>query len=430
MDTGISADRSVNPRGSLWRNLDFIKLWAGQTISELGSRITRDGLPLVAVITLGAGPFQMGLLNAIGSLPILLTGLFAGVWVDRLPRRPILIAADLGRTLVLLSIPLAAFSGLLGITQLYVVAALAGVLTVLFDVAYRAYLPFLVERGHLIEANSKLSLSGSIAELTGPGLAGVLIQALTAPVAILIDSLSFLASIASLSLIHKRETLSPAAKAARQPVLAELREGLEAVWRQPVLRSLAVTLAILSFFGNFIGALYGYYAIRVLGLGPALLGLTVAAGGASDLIGALLAGPLLRRIGLGTLLVVLLVLKSLANLLIPLAGGGLFTATAILMGAQLFGDGLMTIFVIQEISLRQSITPDRLLGRVNASMELLGAGVGPLGALIGGFLGQTIGVRPTLAVAALGGLLAALWLALSPVRRLRVIPAAEEVLGI
>ena len=401
----------------LWRNVDFLRLWIGQTISELGSHITRDGLPLLAVLTLGATPAQMGLLSAVSGAPVLLFGLVAGVWVDRLRRRPILIAADVGRALLLASIPAAAFLGVLGIGQIYVVAALVGALAVFFGVAYRSYLPSLVEREHIVEGNSKLALSESVSEIAGSGLAGVLVQILTAPVAILLDALSFVASVLSIALIRKPEP-PPAPPETRRPIMRELTEGLRTVGRNPVLRALAGGAATLSFFGNFFAALYGLYAIRTLGMGPAMLGVTIAVGGVGSLLGALLAEPAVRRLGLGRTMIGALFLGSCASMLVPLARGSLPVAVAMMMAAQLFGDCLRTIYFVNETSLRQTITPDRLLGRMNATVDFLAEGAGPLGALAGGFLGGIIGLRPTLALAALNGAFAALWLLGSPIRRL------------
>src|SRR5512133_2672970 len=285
--TGATAKKPPFLRG-LWRNPDFIKLWTGQTISTLGSHITNGGLPLLAVITLKASPFQMGLLQAVGSAPVLLFSLVAGVWVDRLRRRPILIAADLGRALILATIPLAAVLGWLTIWHIYFVIALTGILTVLFNTAYRAYLPALVEQEHIVEGNSKLALSDSAAEVVGPGLTGVLVQTITAPIAILFDALSFVVSAVSLLFIRKGE-LPPNLAGERQSVLQEAREGVRAVMREPILLALTATDATMSFFGNFIGVLYALYAIRVLHLSPAAIGLTIGVGGASSLIGALLA---------------------------------------------------------------------------------------------------------------------------------------------
>jgi MFS family permease len=402
-----------------------MKLWAGQTISELGSRITRDGLPLAAVLTLGATPAQMGLLAAIGSAPVLLLGLVAGVWVDRLRRRPIMIVADLGRAALLITIPAAALLGVLNIWQLYIVAALTGILTLFFDVAYQSYLPSLVERENIVEGNSKLALSGSVAEFAGPTLTGFLVQTLTAPIAILFDALSFLVSVVSVALVRKPEP-APVPTQGRQNIGREAVEGLRVVLDNPVLRAFAGRSGTASFFGNFLAGLYGLYAIRVLGLGPAALGVIIAMGGAGDFLGALLAGRVVQRIGLGPTLVGASVLTGFIGFLLPLAGGPPIMAAAFLVAGQLFGDMSRTIYDINSVSLRQVITPDRLLGRTNASMQLLEAGVGPMGAMVGGILAEVMGVRQAVFISALGSLCASLWLIFSPVRELHAQPSPAE----
>ncbi len=288
-----------------------MKLWAGQAVSELGSTVTRDALPLLAVLTLGASPFEMGVLSALGGLPLIFFGIFAGVWVDRLRRRPLMIIADLGRALLLGAIPLSAALGFLRIELVYAIVILAGLLGVVFNTAYRAYLPALVERSHLVEGNSKLALSSSVAEIGGSGLAGVLVQWIGAPFAMLLDAFSFLASAGSLALIRKPEP--PVVPPVEQPsVLREAREGLSAVSAQPALRALLGAEATLSLLGNMIGPLYGLYAIRELGLSPAALGLTIALGGVSSLVGALLAERAVRRFGLGATLVSMLALMSIS----------------------------------------------------------------------------------------------------------------------
>jgi predicted MFS family arabinose efflux permease len=412
------------PPRSLWHHAGFMKLWTGQTISEFGSRITREGLPLAAVINLSATPTQMGLLAAVASAPVLVFGLFAGVWVDRLRRRPIMIAADFGRAFVLLVIPLAAVLGVLRLDLILVVIALAGTLSIFFDTAYRTYLPTLVERAEIVEGNSKLALSDSMAEVLGPGISGVLVQALTAPIAILFDALSFLVSALTVALIRAPEPPPPPV-AGRRPVLHEITEGLRAVAAHPLLRTLALAAATLSFFGNFFAGLYGLYSIRVLGMGPALLGLTVAVGGIGSLLGSLFAERAVRRLGLGPMFVVMLVVMGVSGLFIPLAGGPLWQATLFMSLAQL-GDAARTVYIIGEESLRQSVTPQHLLGRVNASSQLLVAGVGPLGAILGGVLADTIGVRETLFVAALGPFIGCLWILFSPLRGLK--SAAVELM--
>jgi predicted MFS family arabinose efflux permease len=419
------ARRPLGRFGGLWRHPDFMKLWTGQTISTLGSHITGSGLPLAALLVLSASPAQMGVLAAVGSFPVLLVGLVAGVWVDRLRRRPIMIAADLLRALLLLTIPIAAFFGRLDFAQLYLVAALAGALAVFFDVAYQAYLPTLVERANVVEGYAKLTLSSSSAEVVGPGLAGVLVQAFTVPVAILFDALSFLVSVGSLALIRKPEPPPPPVEE-RRLALAEMRVGLGWVAGQPLLRAFAASAATRSFFGNFFAALYGLYAIRVLGLGPAALGITIGAGGAGGVVGALLAGRLSSKVRLGTVLIGSLIFSSLMGFFIPLAGGPVLLAMACLIVAQFFGDSADTVYAINEMSLRQSITPGRLLGRVNASMLLLQLGVAPLGALAGGLLAGQIGVRATVWLAVGGQVLGILPLLLSPVKTLPAAPSVVE----
>jgi MFS family permease len=410
----------IHSRRTLFHSPDFLKLWVGQTISVLGSHITGGGLPLLAVITLGATPFQMGLLQAIGSAPVLLFSLAAGVWVDRLRRRPVMIATDLGRALVLFTIPLAAVLGYLHIWQIYVVLALTGILNVLFNTAYRAYLPSLVEQENIVEGNSRLALSESAAEIIGPGLTGLLVQTITAPIAILFDALSFLISVLSLGLIRKPEP-PPAARQERQSMLQEAREGVDTVLHNPILRALAAAGATSTFFGSFIGVLYALYAIRILHITPAAMGLTIGIGGASSLVGALLATRTVRRFGLGRTLLGVLWIEMFFTMLIPLAASFPSQGLALLIASQA-GDILGTIYFINAMSLRQSITPGRLLGRVNASMELLVAGIGPLGALVGGFLGSVLGVQTTLFIAVLGLLSSSVWIALSPIRKLDKMP--------
>jgi Na+/melibiose symporter-like transporter len=421
----MSIETAARP-ASLWKNRDFLKLWTGQTISEIGSRITRDGLPLVAVITLSASEFQMGVMSAVASVPVILLSLFAGVWVDRLKRRPLMLASNFSLALLLLLIPMLYWCGRLSMGWLYGIAAAAGVLTLLFELAYHAYFPFLVERRAIVEGNSKMAFSGAVAELAGPSLAGVLIQALTAPVAILVDSLSYLASLIGIAAIRKPEP-APVAAEERASLRADLQEGLRFVFGNPVLRALALTAGTRSFFGNFFAALYSLFLYRELGLGPALIGLTISMGGIGDLFGSLLAQPAARRFGLGPTLIGTLALSFFAGILIPLAGGSQLTILGMLFAAQLFGDGLHAIFDIHSVSLRQAVTPDRLLGRAQSAMRLLAGGIGPLGALAGGALGVALGARATIWVAEFGLLVSILWLVFSPIPRLRAVPEGEAL---
>ena len=414
----------------LWRHSEFLKLWTGQTISQLGSQITLLALPLTAVLNLKATPFEMGILGAAEFLPFVLVGLFAGVWVDRMYRRPILIAADVGRTLLLGSIPAAALLGVLRIEQLYIVAFLVGIMTVFFDVAYQSYLPALVSRQELIEGNSKLEVSRSVAAIAGPGMAGALVQIVTAPIAILLDALSFLVSVVSLLIIKTVEPPPPPAHQ-RRSMWHEIREGMGVVLGNPALRSIAGCTGTSNLFSNMIFAVYVLYLTRELGVSPGLIGLIYSIGSIGALGGAVIASLMAQRLGLGLTLISVIFLGGVSTLLIPLAAGSIPVIAAFLIVSFFITSSASTIYNINQVSLRQAITPDRLQGRMNASMRFIVWGTIPIGSLVGGALGNTIGLRPTLFVGAIGSLFPVLWLAFSPVRLLREQPEpyAEPLTG-
>ena len=404
------------PRGGLWGDREFLKLWGGQAVSQMGSQISAQALPLAALLALGASPLQMGLLSGAGSAAILLFGLFAGAWADRLRRRPILILADLGRALVLATIPLAAAMHRLSMGLLYSAAAATGLLSVFFTVCYQAYVPVLVRRDNLLEANAKLALTGSIADVGGPGLAGVLVQWITAPMALLFDAASFLVSAYSIWRIGTPEAAPE--RAAHGRMGREIVEGLRASWCHPILRALGLRAGTAGFFAGIIGGQYFLFAIRELHLDPALLGLIISLGGASNLFGALVSEKLVRRFGIGPVMIGSAVVCGIAALIPPLAHGSVFLCTAFLAAAQAF-DLTWPIYSINEVSLRQAVTPDHLLGRVNSAMHLLFYGLIPAGALAGGAIAGPIGLRTTMMVGGLGFLLSALWLVRSPILRLR-----------
>ena len=407
-------------KARLWRSPDFLKLWTGQTISEMGSRITREGLPLTAVLVLGAKPAQMGFLAATGAASVLLFGLVAGVWADRVRRRPILISMDLARAVLLATIPLAAYLHRLSMAQLYPVIALAGLCTVFFDVAYQSYLPSLVERDELLEGNSKLAQSSAVAEIAGPGLTGVLVQLITAPIAILFDALSFVVSAVAVGAIRKPE---PEVKpAGEHHWTQETVAGLRFIFGHRLLRPMACFSACGFFCFGAMGTLYVLFAIRDLALPPAALGLAISAGGAGSMIGATFGPRIGRALGLGHTFIVSIVVVICSQTLIVLAHGPVSLALVFLVAQQLMGDMAFTTFNIHEIALRQSLAPGTVLGRINAAMQLLTRGIYPLGALVAGMLAQNIGVRATLAVSVCGVALSLLWLILSPLRRVREIP--------
>src|SRR5215212_1349405 len=341
--TPLLADIGTRSRFTgLWRHHDFMRLWAGQTVSQFGSTVTREALPYTAILVLGASPLQMGLLGAAGAAPLLLLGLLAGVWVDRVRRRPLMIAADMWRALLLLSVPIAYLLGWMRIEQLYLVAALTGALTVFFDVAYQSALPGLVRREHLLEGNSKLGMSESITEIGGPPLGGVLVQLVSGPITLLLDALSFVFSAFMLRRIRVEEP-PPTPSEQHEHVWRDLSTGLRAIWADQLLRAMAGTSAIQSFFGWFFGAIYGLYAIRVIGISTTTLGITVAFGGIGALFGALLARPATRRFGLGPTIVTGLLISSCMSFLTWLAGGWLAAAVPLMMLSQLIGDGAHTV---------------------------------------------------------------------------------------
>ncbi|MCA9904488.1 MAG: MFS transporter [Anaerolineae bacterium] len=404
------------PSSGLLANPDFVKLWIGQTISEFGSRITRDALPILAVSLLNATPIQMGWLSAATSLPVLLLGLLAGVWVDRLRRRPIMIAADCARIGLLLLIPLAFLGGWLSLPVVFLVAGGMSILGLLFETAYRALLPAIVRREHLLQANARLSTTDSLAEIGGPALTGLLVQAVGAPLAIFVDALSYLASITSLAAMRAQEP-PPTPRQQDTRIWHEIIHGFATMRQDPVLQSLAVITAMRAFFGAGIGALYDLLALRELGFTPALLGLLVATGGIGALGGAALAEWLPRRLGVGTAITGALLLNGAISFCLPLAAGAPGFALFLLVLGQIAGDGAMMVYFVNKTSLQQMRTPESVLGRVNASMGFLAEGIAPIGAIIAGLIAERVGIQPTLWVIALGLLSTAIYGLASPLRR-------------
>ena len=405
----------------LWRNQDFVRLWAAATVSTFGSLVTRVALPFMAVLVLDATPMQIAVLTACDFAPGVLIGLVAGVWVDRLRRRPILIAADIGRALLLASIPAAAVLDALRIEQLYVVALLAGVLTVFFEVAHLAYLPSLVGRDDLVEGNSKISAAGSVAEVGAFGIAGWLVQLLTAPFAILIDAVSFLVSALFIGLIRAPDP-TPAPAAERQSVRREIVEGLRLVLGNAVLRATAASNVTMDFCSRMYGTLYSFYALEVLGFEPGVLSMIYAVGGVSSFVGAFAAGWAARRVGVGPAMVYALLLVATGMVFTPLATGATVLGALLLIAAQLVTDPAWVVYEVNQVSLRQAITPDRLLGRLNATFRFSGLGAMLLGTFAAGVLGETVGARAVLVAGACGMVLAAAWLVFSPARTLKAVP--------
>ncbi len=407
--------------GGLWRHHNFLKLWSSHTVSQFGYQISFLAVPLLAVLVLDATPLQMGVLIAVGGLPTLFIGLLAGAWVDRRRRRPVLIAANWSRALLLLVIPITAWLGVLSIELLYLVAFGLGNLGLLFDVAHRSFLPSLVERNQIIEANSNLELGRSASEVAGPGVAGVLVQLVSAQVAILVNAVTFLASAILLQSIKINEA-EPVRSGQEQTIWKEAGEGLKSVVNNPILRTLAISAGIIGLFNAMQEAVWILYIVRQLDLSPSILGLIFSIGSIGLLLGAAMGRRTTKRIGLGPSIILGVLLVAVGDLIIPLATGPTLVLAILLAMAQfLFGIGVTT-YNIGQVSVRQLMTPDHLQGRVNATMRVVTISTIPVGALIGGYLGESISLRPTLFVGVAGEMLAVIFLLLSPLRSVQKTP--------
>lgn len=406
---------------SLWRNTNFTRLWFASIVSNAGTQITNLALPLTAALTLGATPTQMGLLAIAGSLPNLLFGLLAGVWVDRTRRRPVLVWADLGRALLLASIPLAAFFGSITFIHLYIVAFITSTLSIFFTIASVAVLPSVVKREQLVDANSKFALSDSVFTIAGPSTAGGIIQLLSAPKAIIVDAVSYVLSALSLSGVHISEKSSQA-KLTRSQVWKEIREGVQALIETPLLRALTISGIIGTIGGSMQGAVALLFLTRDLSLGPALIGLLSACGGIGSLLGAVIAGRLGRYIGIGTAVILGNFLWIAGGLLTPLAGLAGVSFPYLVGGAVLAAMGA-TIFSVNQMSLRQHLTAVELLGRVTAARRFFIFSLAPIGSALGGVFGSSLGLRATLIFGGLVGMISVVVVFFSPVRTARSMPS-------
>jgi MFS family permease len=407
--------------GLLRDNPQFRTFFAGQAISLVGDQISLIALPLVAVLALDATPAQMGYLVTAALLPNLLFSLHAGAWVDRGGRRrQVMIVADLGRAAALASVPIAYAFGALTFAQWYAVGFATGLLSVFFYVSYSALFVALVPRERYVEGNSLLHGSRALSAVVGPSLGGVLVQLLTAPVALAADALSFVASAASLARIRPQEPPTEPAES------GHLSAGMRYIAGSRAIRASLAATATINFFNFVFFALIILYANRALGVGPGALGLVLGLGAVGAVIGALITGRVSRRIGIGLTYVVGCILFPLPLVLVPLAGGPRWLVLACLFAAE-FGSGLGVMLLdISSGSIMAALIPDRLRSRVAGAYMVVNYGVRPVGAFLGGVLGSAIGVRTTLWIAVAGGLLGFLWLLPSPIPKMRALPATEE----
>jgi MFS family permease len=407
---------------SLWRDRRFRTFWSGQTVSEFGDRITELALPLIAVTLLDASPSQVGFLTAAVWLPNI-ASLFIGTWVDhRRDKRTLMIAADLARTVLLLTLPAAYWLDLLTLGQLYAIALLAGTAHVLFNTAYASFFVRLVERDQFLEANSKLSATRSISFMGGPAVGGVLVQWLTAPVAIVVDALSFAFSAIQIS---RLKTTPTEIDEAQEQLLTRARAGMRYLLEHPYLRRSLACATTLNFFNLISMALLVLFASRNLGLSAGTIGLAFGIGASGGLLGAIAAAPLSRIFGAGRVIAAGAAIFPGSIAIAALADGPVWMRAAALAAAEFVGAFAVMCFDVPLNSLQAAVTHDHMRSRVTGAFSSINYGVRPLGAVVGGFLGTWIGVRETLLVSAAGGLLSVLWLIRSPIIRTRDLAGLE-----
>ena len=416
-------------RRSLWRHPDYMKIWAASSISLLGTQVSQIAIPFIAAVVLGASVFQVALLGMVEMLPFILFALPAGAWLDRVRRRPVLVAGDIGRASALVSIPIAYSVGVLTIWQLYAVAFVTGILTVLFDVADQSYLPVLLEADDLVEGNAKLQISASAAQIVGPGLGGGLIALVAAPFAVLVDAVSFVISGGLISLIRKGET-KPVRKLAADGTHTSLRneiaDGLRYVLGDRHLRMIAACTGTSNFGSSIAFAVFPVFVYVELGLTPGLVGAALGLGGLGVLLAAVTAAPLAKRLGVGPVIVASIFLCGPATLLMAFMPSAALVAGALLLTAQLINGFAGTVYNVNQVSFRQAITPLDIQGRMNATMRFIVWGTMPLGLVVGGILGSFLPLRMTILIGAIIASTAFLWVLASPVRSLREIPKSHR----
>lgn len=418
-----AAARAAAPKGSLWRDRNFLTLWGGQAFSQFGAQITELAIPVLAVLALNATEWEVGLLNAAQVAAFLVVGLPAGAWIDRMRKRRVMIWADLLRAVALASLPVLAILGVLEIWHMIVVALVMGVATVFFDVSYQSIIPSLVRSNQIAEANGKLQSTYELANIAGPGIGGWLIGVLTAPLAILATVATYLVSFVALLFTRDHEQLR--APEDRKPLVHEIGEGLRWVFGNPLLRRIVGTTGGGNFFGTIATTLLPIFLLRDLGFTPEMLGLVFSVGAIGGVAGAIATPRIVARLGEARAIPVSAIAFCVAPFFLPVAS--LFPALAFpFLAVQGFIMSFtVLLYNITQVTFRQRITPPRLLGRMNASIRFVVWGVMPIAALLAGALGTWIGTVPTLWIAAAGQLLACLFVAIGPFWRMRELPDAH-----
>jgi MFS family permease len=427
----VNAEGGTTPsrRRSLWRHPDYMRIWSAASISLMGTQVSQIAIPFIAVVVLRASTFQVALLAAVEMLPFILVALPAGAWLDRVRRRPVLIAGDVGRAIALLSIPITYSLGVLTIWQLYAVGFVTGILTVLFDVADQSYLPVLLDSDDLVEGNAKLQISTSAARIVGPGFGGGLIALVAAPFAVVVDAVSFLVSGGLISLIRKKEAEPErelAADGSQTSLRQEIAEGLRYVLGDRHLRKIAACTGTSNFGSSIALAVFPVFAYAELGLSPGLVGAALGLGGVGVLIAAVASAPLAKRFGVGPVIVASIFLCGPATLLMVFLPSTALVAGALLLTGQLINGFAGTVYNVNQVSFRQAITPLDIQGRMNATMRFIVWGTMPLGLVAGGILGSFLPLRATILIGGIVASAAFLWVLASPVRSLREIPKTNR----
>lgn len=418
------ATRSDGRAESLWHHGDFLKFWFGETLSLFGTQVSNLAVPLTAVLIFKASPDLVGLLRFLQLVPYLLLALVFGAWVDRRRRRPVLIGANATRLVLTAAIPVLYALHLLTMPILLTLATAIGVASVLFDVTWMSFVPAVVkDPKHYVEANQKLSVTSSSADIAGPGISGALISALSAPGALIVDAVSYLASLVTLISVRTTEP-KPAVTATKRKILAEILEGVRFVFGHPVLRPLALLAPFCNFSLVIVWTVFLLYAARTEHLSPVLIGIVFSASSVGGLLGGLVSKAVIKRFRLGLVYAVSMSAIFVAPLLIPFATGSRPALVAVFIASfflAYFGLGIAGVVMI---SLRQTCTPHSLMGRMNAAFRTMLFGGGALGGLAGGLLASAFGLRPAITGIAIGSACVVIGLAVSPVSRLRALPPA------
>lgn len=411
---------------NLWKHSDFMKLWSGQTLSMFGSQVTLFAIPLIALLTLQASVLEIGILKAVEYVPFLLFSLHAGSWVDRHNRHQIMLLMDIVRGIVLLIIPFLALLELLNFQVLLVVSFIIGTCSVFFDIAYMSYLPKLVSKEHIIEANSKLELSRSASNLMGKSLAGAIVQIFSPPMSLLVNAFSFFGSAFTLILM-KTKKIPTENNNLNSSITQNIKEGLQYVWSNPILSRIFITSGLYNLFYFIFEPSYLMFVTRDLGISPLMLGFILSTGGVGAILGALFAKKISQKLYLGKSIVYCVFLSGLLLSIIPTLGLMSKTTSIIfLMIVHLLSSIMLVSYNINQISLRTASTSDNFLGRMNACMRVSIYGSISIGGALGGILGQWINVSLIILIGSVGIMLTAILIRLSPIYELKRIPESEK----